>query len=213
VSRNNTGSTNIFDEEQAKIAAQEIIEYGNTVANAVQKLRLRGCRIVADDIQDSHIDISTMGLNFGNNENKTIDGMPIHAEVDFTGAPPDGSCSVFDVNGGNINAFTHINPNPVTPVGNVFKSGHGSIAARNYLGIGEDGIRDLAWHISDINHEACIKINEFLGVTNPSGQPPTESSTLILGDEAPEIAGKTAFCYYRDVNPKRHFFHQVLIAF
>lgn len=80
VSRNNDGSTNVFTEEQAKIAAQEIIEYGNTVATAVQKLRLRGC--------------SDTEISF---ENDIVSG--------YTNAssPSDKSCHVFDVNGGNIN--------------------------------------------------------------------------------------------------------------
>jgi len=80
VSRNNTGSTNIFDEEQAKLAAQEIIEYGNTVANAVQKLRLRGC-------SDTEISFE--------NDLSSID-------YSNTGSPTDESCHIFKSNGGNI---------------------------------------------------------------------------------------------------------------
>ena len=77
VSRNNTGSTDIFTDEQAKLAAQEIIEYGNTVANAVQKLRLRGC--------------SDTEISF---ENDIIDGYENGTNT---------SCQVFHVDGGDIN--------------------------------------------------------------------------------------------------------------
>jgi len=215
VSRNNTGSTDIFTEEQAKLAAQEIIEYGNTVANAVQKLRLRGCKVEASHLQGATVNLGLIAINFGNDINQRVDNTPIHMEEDFTATPSDGSCSVFNSNGGNINAFTHTNVTPATLTGAVFKSGHGSVANRDLIGIGTDGIKDLTWHISDINRDACIKINDLVGVTNPGGVPPLETSSAILGDEAVELVGKTSFCYYRDFGSvnKRHFFHQLLFAF
>ncbi|MEM6781224.1 MAG: hypothetical protein AAF569_05125, partial [Pseudomonadota bacterium] len=40
-----TSGDNLTD-QQASLIASEIIEYGNTITNAVQKLKLRGC---ADD--------------------------------------------------------------------------------------------------------------------------------------------------------------------
>ena len=43
LSRGGRVSHNALSDQQAKIAAQEIIDYGNAVAAAVQKLRLRGC--------------------------------------------------------------------------------------------------------------------------------------------------------------------------
>lgn len=80
VSQNNRGNTDFITDEQARVAATEIIEYGNTVANAVQKLRLRGCK-------DTEI-------SFENN---------VASGYTNPNSPSDKSCHVFDITGGNIN--------------------------------------------------------------------------------------------------------------
>ena len=79
VSRGNRGSTSTMSDQQAKLAAQEIIDYGNTVAAAVQKLRLRGCT-------DTQISF----------ENSAIAG---HVNPN---APADESCHILSPSGGNI---------------------------------------------------------------------------------------------------------------
>ena len=74
VSRGQRGNTSTLTDQQARLAAQEIIDYGNDLANAVQKLRLRGCT----DTQ----------VSFENN---------IVTEYTNPNAPADKSCHVFDV--------------------------------------------------------------------------------------------------------------------
>lgn len=79
VSKSNRGGVTTLTGERAKLAAQEIVEYGNTVAQAVQKLRLRGC--------------SDTQISF---ENSVIAG--------YTNAssPSDSTCHVYNPNGGSI---------------------------------------------------------------------------------------------------------------
>ncbi len=79
-SQGNRGNTSTLTDQQAKLAAQEIIEYGQTVANAVQKLRLRGCT-------DTQISF----------ENDVVSG---YGNVN---APTDNSCHVFKIEGGGLN--------------------------------------------------------------------------------------------------------------
>lgn len=136
VSNDRDNSTDIFTEEQAKIAAQEIVEYGNTVANAVQKLRIRGC--------------TETQINFANS---------VIAGYSTVGAPPDGSCDVFDVNGGNINApifgnNTYAsNPPSINPV-----SFNGDNQVIN-VGSAE---AELVAFVSDIRQPICESINNIL---------------------------------------------------
>ena len=80
VSRGSRDGISTFTDQQAKLAANEIIEYGNTVATAVQKLRLRGCKDTEISFENS-----ISATNYVN-----------------PNAPTDKSCHVFDLAGGNI---------------------------------------------------------------------------------------------------------------
>ncbi|NQZ13470.1 MAG: hypothetical protein HRT94_01430 [Alphaproteobacteria bacterium] len=77
VAQNNRPSTSMLTGEQARIATNEIIEYGNTFATAVQKLKLRGC--------------SDTEISFENN-----------IETGYTNGT-NTTCQVFHIDGGNIN--------------------------------------------------------------------------------------------------------------
>ena len=208
VSRNNTGSTDIFTDEQAKLAAQEIIEYGNTVANAVQKLRLRGC--------------SDTEISF---ENDVVGGY-INAN-----SPIDNSCHVFHVDGGGINwaqpprnASIHANTNyNFTGYFCIFSVG------KNPSCIGSDCIdnEELSMFLPNVTFEVCLKINEYIGIENPSNSPPQDSlHSFIEGFEFQGIYnalglgirgvldGQLSACYEGDTIPAAGTYHyyQVLIA-
>jgi len=81
VSRSSRTNTSIISEQQAKVAAQNIIEQGQTVSNAVQKLNLRGF----DETQ----------ISFEN----LIDTNYTLASCTTT------ICRVFDIAGGGLNWF------------------------------------------------------------------------------------------------------------
>ncbi len=63
LSRGGNVSHSSLSGQQTKIAAQEIIDYGNTVASAVQKLRLRGCAETQISFQNSTVAGYTNGTN------------------------------------------------------------------------------------------------------------------------------------------------------
>ena len=213
VSRNNSGSSNIFTEEQAKIAAQEIIEYGNTVANAVQKLKLRG-------VQDHEFD-------FSNNVFKLTNGVlfPVANATCIS-----ETCKLYSEGGGNIQAQyapkeSHISNIPSGGSTN----GQGNFRSNYIVGIGTPA-PDLNFEYTFINKETCMKINDILGIDNPSDAPPIDnynqqnySGTLtsfplpsgsnVIGDEATNLAGKTGFCLTNAATPPQYYvYKQVLIA-
>ncbi len=137
VSNNKDGNINIYDEEQAKIAAQEIIEYGNTVANVVQKLRLRGC--------------SDTEISF---ENDIISG---YANGTNT------ACQIFHADGGNINvpAFNQNIFDSNAPIINEISFN----GENNINGLASSNAELIAF-ISRLNQNICNRINQLLNNTD-----------------------------------------------
>ena len=83
-----TESTSSISDQAASLAATEIIEYGQTVVDAVQKLQLRGC---------DYTEISFEGINTAISH---VNG----------NSPSDNSCHVFYLNGGGINVTEPTDP-------------------------------------------------------------------------------------------------------
>lgn len=202
VSRDKGGSTNIFTDKQAKLAAQEIIEYGNTVANAVQKLRLRGCT----DTQ----------ISFEND---------IVAGYTNPNAPSDKSCHVFDINGGSIQ-FQQA-PEPYANTGPLHYEGKYSfIYNTEWVGngttCGDPTCGDLLLILQPLDENICEVINKHLGYstlpedTAYGGVQFTgiySATYNTLADEAngAEVIGKSAACFLR-TNDNAYIYTQVLIA-
>ncbi len=206
VSRGNRTNTSALTAEQAKLAAQEIIEYGNTVATAVQKLRLRGC----NDVE----------LDFANSTWKNQDNSLIHPE----GHNPNSlsECDLF-----NISA-SQISPQQLT------KTSFNEPAAASHAGKGMARIRvsnlpnvgsneaELVYQLSQVKNSICLQINKILGVENIANSPPIFGETTFdytgafpsmptTIDTNGKITGKLAFCATRD-GSTNHKYVQVLIA-
>ena len=200
VSRGNRGGTSTLTDQQAKLAAQEIIDYGNTVANAVQKLRLRGCT-------DTEISF----------ENNTYAGY-INA-----GAPTDKSCHVFDVNGGNIQYAK--SPEPYFfPSNPIWRRSYGFMRGTEWQGYGTTcgaaECSDLVMILSPLDENLCLQLNKLVGIT---GSVPEESiigGTNFtgtydfqenFGDEALSAVGKQGACV-KATNTGLYSFLQILLA-
>lgn len=208
ITRGGRTNAGFLTAEQAKVGAQEIVEYGGTVADAVQKLRLRGC---SDEQISFENDVVSTGYTNGN-------------------APVDKHCHVFDPAGGRI-AFQTFNENyheqyttnPVTPY--LFFT-----AGSAYVGFGQDctddHCRDLAAYTL-VTEDICLRINELQGISSipedtDQGGGPTftgiytgiGTSTLVLDEPADNpLAGKSFGCIYEtgDGTPN-HIYYQILIA-
>ncbi len=133
VSDNKGGSTNIFTDEQARLAAQEIIDYGNNVANAVQKLRLRGCSETEISFQNNVVS----GYNNGTNT----------------------TCQVFHEDGGNINfpTFNETSYDLNAPVIDRI-----SFNGDNQIIDNGSGDSELIFFNSAIKQNICENINNIL---------------------------------------------------
>ena len=201
ISSGNRTNTSAITEQQASLAAQEMIEYASSVATAVQKLKLRG--------------FEEYELDFSNNVYKLTDDTPFPAA---NSSCTSSACRIFDVNGGGLEAVyapdhAHISASSL-PGGTGSTSGQGNFRSNYVQGVGSTA-PDLVFEYTYISPVVCKKINELLGIDNPSDAPPVDtydqqnySGNLttfplppgpdVIGDSATGLAGKTAFCLTTD---------------
>lgn len=190
VSQNNRGNTKLLTDEQARVAATEIIEYGNTVAAAVQKLRLRGC--------------SDLEISFENNVTST-------SNYNNSTSPIDNSCHVFDIVGGNVN-YTKPNPSFFNArySGSSFYQELIFVGGYRVIGVGTNDT-DLIILIPFLNKQTCDAINNQLnlneattfdtfggtgggGVFTGQNNDFDPNSNPDIGDTATEFQNKISFC-------------------
>lgn len=214
-SRSNSGG---IDGERASLAASEILEYANTLGNAVTQLRLRGCT-------DTQISF----------ENAVSD-------TDYTNgnAPGDQSCHVFNVAGGGV---TYLDPkaewleNDMSALEfygeNLFSGG----ACINQIGTGSDDCHtggasaaELMLVLGFLDANLCSELNYKLGVTAKGDAPPVNTSfdAILSGiefrgsylptpfevtDSGHIIDGKRAACMELGGAPSGDYvFYKVLLA-
>ncbi|PZQ46636.1 MAG: hypothetical protein DI551_04825 [Micavibrio aeruginosavorus] len=190
-----TGQSNLTA-GQAKLAAQEIMEYSNRLGRAVEKLQGRGC--------------SENGLSFVNS---------YQAPLDYTNisAPADNSCDIFNEAGGNItaNAFRDymVSAASRTNGAPMFLSSN----AINDLGTANS---ELLFVVPDLRAEVCQAINIHLNISGDmpahtidatpyQGSYPAALQTLGTGGTNPAaVTEKNAFCL---LNGTSYSFVRVLI--
>lgn len=192
-------SASSLTREQASLKAQEIISYGDTVAKAVQTLRLRG------------VEEAQVSLEGGGGDNYT------------NGDCSSDECRVFAYDGGNVNALA---PPEGSNDGSAFVYS-GRIGVEN-IGVdgGADGA-ELMMFLPNVKKEVCIRINETLKVTVPGLDPPSNigdaayagapfQGSFSGGDQVNGAAfrQKSAGCFEGDGTPAAGTFHfyRVLIA-
>lgn len=202
-----------MSKDQTRMAAQEIVEYGAAMSNAVQKLRLRGC--------------TERQISF---ENDFIAG------YHNPSAPGDEHCNVFSAKGASINWSS-----ASTAAMNDSYHAWGGYSNYHYncaTAIGQVGTAnvDLIMYLSFMNEETCRAINGILGngtssipaTANISGGPtPNNSyhygnnyctgSSMIFNGGGDVLRGKTSGCFLESVGgcgnaPGCYTFYQVLIA-
>lgn len=215
-------STGMLTEQQARLVATEIISYGDSIAQAVQRLQLNGC-------SEQEIDFS------GHNEtSKRANGESV--EYNNPHKRSDGSCGVFHANGGAITpallSSGYIDPSLVN-VNWLHPQGIW-LAQHAVQGVGSDGLNgtgtDLVLYIGRLQKGVCLAINNMLDVENPFGNPPVATVTnvggelyigtfspvpVLMGHDSPAIRGKTAFCgqgMSSTAGAEQYIFFRVLIA-
>lgn len=205
ISQSSRGGAGGLSAEKTSLMASEIIEYGQTVTNAVQKLKLRGCL-------NAEISFDQAVVSGYSN----------------TSSPSDNSCHIFDTSGAALNL---VSPPPGYDSG----SGSGNYAfleENEFEGMGDTcgaaDCVDIALILDDVNDNLCDEINEKLGVDITGGTPEdsdmqeaasayftgTFTYTATVGDEVAgaSLDGQPAGCFYEDDGTPMNFFYQVILA-
>ncbi len=191
--------------ENAKLAANDILNYGRTIREAVQTLQINGC----DDTEISFDQVAVTGYLNSN-------------------APPDNSCHVFHPNGGGVR-LQEIEDSIQTIVsGNEYPRFLGSTTFTN----AGSTDAELYLHVRSRSQQACTIYNDKVGITNISDDAPTENGAETTplfvgayssGDVFGDDGGGASFSNfqtgcYKDANETDtdgtafYDFYQILIA-
>lgn len=149
-------STGMLSDQQARLYAMEIIAYGNSIKQAVQKLQIQG--------------ISESDLSFENDVFTHENGTLISPASTYP-ACATNSCKVFHPEGGAVQARYPPAESTQPPKGSTWKSGVWADRVGIIDDIGTDA-PDIVMTANYLKREVCIQINNILNVENPNGSPP-----------------------------------------
>lgn len=194
-------STGMVSGQQARLLATEIIQYGGTVRQAVNKLLLKGCS------QDE--------LNFANDKWKRLNGNLI--VTPNPDAPADGSCDVFGVNGGGVPvlSFPQAAISSANLPSSAWEPGSGAPWRYDFAGVGTTS-PDLSLYTSFVTKEVCREINKMMGVDLtyiPQERNTAEGSPYYY--DVPEFEGKTTTCSHivdSGWSSESYYVYHILIA-
>ena len=205
-SRSGSQGTNNLTKQQTKIAAQEILNYAHLVEGAVNRVRNNGC--------------SENEISF---ENAVVSG------YSNTNSPSDNSCHAFEDEGGKVEYILAqkkwLDSSFDIPL---YINNYGYFLPHNNLPIEGIGTQesDLRFILNFVNKNICLAINDLIGVTNPSGNPPNDNNDSvanvaqgsfasptanIIGDDGGhDLPGKTTFCREGGTVNQYQFSHVLL---
>ncbi len=185
--------------ETEEIAISQVLQFANSMSVAIQRLTLFGC---ADD-----------EITFEDNGGFSHRKSGLAYDYTNLNAPGDESCHVFSPNGGAVS--TQELPENIMVGRDEIADGHmdvNSIFVQPMitLGLGSDtpgdGTDIMLW-IGFVRQDVCMRINDRLGVPNPSNLPPSDSYSCLapfvgnypncsqpFGDQVTGLAGQDTFC-------------------
>ena len=193
------GTTNL-GKHQARVAAQEIMGYAQSLEQGVNRVRRNGC--------------SENQISF---ENSEIAGYP------NANAPGDNSCHVFEENGGRA---IYQAPNDMWLDGSF--TGGSSFGDNVFTGnLSIDGVEtanmELLFYVPYVSNQICEALNRFIGLdlaaipvddygggVNTYTGSFTAATTSVIGDDATDLAGQSSFCVRQDSSGINIFFHTLL---
>lgn len=204
-------STGMVTGQEARLYASEIIQYGNTVKQAVQRMNMNG--------------ISEGDFSFENTVFKFAGGAPRHPSTSYPNCTED-KCKVFHPLGGSIQA--NHTPNGSTVVTNEVDApfaGAWSPWTASIDGVGTDQ-SDLIFMVGFLKKEVCTAINDVLGVSNPAGEPPSFSYNTTVaqyhlaspyqaaasGWSDGIVTGRESFCFRAESSGNAYIYMVTLIA-
>lgn len=163
--RNSQQSQGNMTEQQAKIAAQEIMDYSITISKAIERLRQRGCSETQISFDDS--DSTTLGYENAN-------------------SPVDKSCHIFDPAGANVPYMvppeSYLMPLTQASTYTYAAAGYGRYKFPNTVCLTSVGTcdsnavnKDLVFAIEYLNRDVCAALN--LITTGDTTPPPGTGQT------------------------------------
>lgn len=205
-----------LDEDRINLLASEILEYSGIIANATSQLRLRSYKATE--------------ISYESPQTSTNDYINANCTAN--------TCKIFHPDGGGI-VWNFV---PVQALDSAHDGSLDykwwSISGRydvEYIGTNcasDEGCKDLVLYANYLKRSVCLAINDFLGITNPSGEPPRENGGLdpmnehfrgsysgLTGDvkgnsiaDQEALAGKSAACIVHTTpSDPTYIFYQVLI--
>ena len=206
IMQSNRGSLSDITQERARLLASEIVSYGNSLAQATGQLRLRGVDI--DDMCFNH-------ENWG------------ASDYDHSGCD-DNFNAIFSTNGGGI-TWKDVDADSIDATTSPDSLWHiyGDNAVENIgTTCSNASCADLVLIADDLKLDVCLKINDVLGIENPSNAPPTDTDygtaryigsfayTATIGDETggANLKGRSAGCFQKTAGTAKYAFYQVLLA-
>ncbi len=189
-----SGSGQLTD-QQAKLAASEIIEYSNKVQQAVTASRINGCLDTQISFESAETGVSYFNPN----------------------APSSYLCHLFHANGGNIR-FSEIDSRYTIGAGNWKYIGN--IKIHN---LGTTGNAALMMRAGPLKPDICIHLNKILSIENPDVIPIDDSisspnfigsyAALVgnsyIGDDDSRLADKKEAC--RQGGGGSNYYYKALI--
>lgn len=184
--------------ERADLAATEVLDYAQSIKQAVQTLQINGC-----DETEISFDVNVLSGIYVN-----------------PNAPIDASCHVFHPNGGNLN-YQSTNSNILNPAfsGFLLYSELFFNADNRVLNVGSSKT-ELILSMGYLKEDVCKAINFKLGndisYTAESILPSIFQGSFMpsaipdLGDNDTSLQGLQSFCFY--LGSSNYAFSQVLIA-
>ncbi len=208
-SRSGSDGVSSISKQQAKVAAQEILNYARLVEGAVDRVRRNGC--------------SENEISF---ENAVVAG------YSNTNSPADKSCHVFEAKGGKV---SYSPPNrqwldkTKTSVNSYGRWVFNGQARVNNLGkiCGCCQCAEIISYLPFLRKEICDQINNISGFdssyieesilnVNYSSSGHFKGTFInsgggLIGNEAPELSNQPSACIYRSYNTHYTFYHAVLV--
>ncbi len=185
-------TTSAMSQRQAELTAVDIMAQAQKIERGVNRLLSKGC--------------SENNLTF---ENAKITG---HVNPS---APVNFSCHVFQKAGGGVQ-WQDKSSKSLTSSSNL----EWEFQGRNIISGINTSQPELLAVYDNIISSVCMVINDKLGITNPAGAPPVESSYnfeafvgnflaphTTIGDEATMLEGKMAGCFTDDTTDKNLYYH------
>ena len=195
--------------QEAKVIAQDVISYVQTIQRRIDELRRDGCGEAQFDLSDPQL----------------------YANGWIMSEHPGGTaCNVFQSSGGTVPMRNFRDEGVIISwFSNYWTTNFRFFSASMYHSNTFGNGTELMFALINIDRQVCLEINNFLGVDNPGGEPPDATATRWGGgmgsysthgsgnknvNQDPALANAFSACKYAStdgVHPTNYTFYHILI--